>query len=347
MTQNTTTGRIDWVDYGKGICIILVVMMHSTLGVERTLGTESWLHGFIDWARPFRMPDFFLIAGLFLAARIKRPWRSYLDTKVVHFAYFYVLWLTISFALKGPGMVSSQGLEHTALSYLISFIDPLGTLWFIYMLGIFFVVAKLAERLPAWSVWLVAAVLEMAPVHTGYLVIDEFAGRFVYFYSGYVLAPWIFQFADMVRKASWAVVVNALTIWAVVNAWFVFNGYATLPVLSLALGFIGAAAVVAAAVMLTRMNILAGIRYCGAQSLVIYLSFFVFMAVSRAVLIKTGIITDAGLISLIVTAAGVIGPLVLHAMVRNTPAKYLFVRPAMFRLKPDAQAGGSKIATTG
>ena len=25
--------RIDWVDYAKGFCIVMVVMMHSTLGV--------------------------------------------------------------------------------------------------------------------------------------------------------------------------------------------------------------------------------------------------------------------------------------------------------------------------
>ena len=24
--------RIDWVDYAKGLCIVFVVMMHSTLG---------------------------------------------------------------------------------------------------------------------------------------------------------------------------------------------------------------------------------------------------------------------------------------------------------------------------
>ncbi len=30
----THHGRIDWVDYAKGFCIIFVVMMHSTLGVE-------------------------------------------------------------------------------------------------------------------------------------------------------------------------------------------------------------------------------------------------------------------------------------------------------------------------
>ena len=28
------TSRIDWVDYAKGFCIVMVVMMHSTLGVE-------------------------------------------------------------------------------------------------------------------------------------------------------------------------------------------------------------------------------------------------------------------------------------------------------------------------
>jgi uncharacterized membrane protein YcfT len=30
--------RIDWVDYAKGICIVMVVMMHSVLGVEKAAG---------------------------------------------------------------------------------------------------------------------------------------------------------------------------------------------------------------------------------------------------------------------------------------------------------------------
>ena len=103
MTSGIKRERVDWVDYAKGICIILVVMMHSTLGVEKAAGELSWLNGFIEWARPFRMPDFFLISGLFLASRIDRPWRQYLDTKLVHFAYFYILWMTIQFAMKSCG----------------------------------------------------------------------------------------------------------------------------------------------------------------------------------------------------------------------------------------------------
>ncbi len=35
--------------------------MHATLGVEKATGTGTGLHHFIEWARPFRMPDFFLI----------------------------------------------------------------------------------------------------------------------------------------------------------------------------------------------------------------------------------------------------------------------------------------------
>jgi uncharacterized membrane protein YcfT len=84
-------GRVDWVDTAKGFCIIMVVMMHSTLGVQEATGEPSWMGALVAFAKPFRMPDFFLISGLFLARVIDRSWRRYLDTKVVHFAYFYVL----------------------------------------------------------------------------------------------------------------------------------------------------------------------------------------------------------------------------------------------------------------
>ena len=103
---------VDWVDYAKGFCIVMVVMMHSTLGVEQAAGHEGWMHAAVAFARPFRMPDFFLISGLFLARVIDRDWRDYLDRKVVHFAYFYVLWVTIQFAFKAPMFAAEHGLAR-------------------------------------------------------------------------------------------------------------------------------------------------------------------------------------------------------------------------------------------
>src|SRR6201986_1513476 len=88
-------GRVDCVDYAKGICIVMVVIMHSVLGVQLAAGQTGFMHLVVMFAKPFRMPDFFLISGLFLPVVIDRDWPTYLDRKVVHFAYFYVLWVKI------------------------------------------------------------------------------------------------------------------------------------------------------------------------------------------------------------------------------------------------------------
>src|SRR3954454_20302930 len=179
--------RIDWVDYAKGICIVMVVMMHSVLGVEAAAGQTGFMHALVAFAKPFRMPDFFLISGLFLSVVIGRDWRTFFDRKVVHFAYFYVLWVTIQFGFKAPAFAAESSWSHVCLLYLQSFVEPFGTLWFIYLLPVFFVVTKLLRRAPPMAVWAAAAALEILHVATGWTVIDEFCARFLYFYSAICL----------------------------------------------------------------------------------------------------------------------------------------------------------------
>src|SRR5437667_2688380 len=194
-TAPLSGARIDWVDYAKGICIVMVVMMHSVLGVELAAGQTGFMHAFVAFAKPFRMPDFFLISGLFLPLVIDRDWRTYLDRKVLHFAYFYVLWVTIQFGFKAPAFAADAGWSHAGFLYLESFIEPFGTLWFIYLLPIFFVVTKALRAAPPLAVFLALAGLEMTHLHTGWTVPDEFCARFVYFFTGYWMASRIFAFA--------------------------------------------------------------------------------------------------------------------------------------------------------
>jgi uncharacterized membrane protein YcfT len=336
MSGNGTGQRVDWVDYAKGFCIVFVVMMHSTLGVGQAAGgQEGWLHTVVAFAKPFRMPDFFLISGLFLAQVIDRGWRTYLDRKVVHFVYFYLLWTAIQFAVKAPLFVHDYGPLSTIWLYAESFIEPFGTLWFIYLLPIFFVVTKLARslRIPPLAIWLVAAALEIAPIATGWTVIDEFAGRFVYFYTGYVLAPYIFKLASRAQAAP-ETAFAGLAIWGLFNGLLVFNGLADHEFVSLALGLAGACAVVTLSALMAKSDVFRPLRYCGQNSIVIYLAFFLPMAVSRMVLIKSGVITDVGTISILVTIAGVIGSLLMFWAVRRTVLRFLFERPALFWLVP-------------
>lgn len=325
------TPRVDWVDYAKGFCIVMVVMMHSTLGVEAAAGKESWMHALVAFAKPFRMPDFFLISGLFLARVIDRNWRDYLDKKVVHFLYFYVLWVTIQFVFKAPGFMAQGGITNVIQQYALAYVEPFGTLWFIYILPVFFVVTKLTQRVPPLLVFAAAATLEIAPIHTGWIMIDEFASRFVYFFAGYWLASYIFSFAARVQRQAMPALV-ALLVWALVNGVFVFAGYGDLPFVSLALGFLGTAAIVALAALLAKVNWFALLRYAGENSIVVYLAFFLPMAATRAALLKTGAIPDLGTVALAVTVAAVIAPLVFHAIVRGTRLDFLFSRPAVFQL---------------
>lgn len=331
MTALPSATRVDWVDYAKGFCIVFVVMMHSTLGVEAALGHEGWMHHVVAFAKPFRMPDFFLISGLFLARVIDRDWRTYLDRKVVHFAYFYVLWVTIQFAFKAPGFAAETSWQGVAALYLQSFVEPFGTLWFIYLLPIFFVVTKLARRVPPLAIWAVAAALEIAHIHAGSTVIDEFAARFVYFYAGYALASHIFALASAVQARA-IVAFAGLIVWGLVNNLFVVRGLADLPLLSLGLGLLGACAVVSVSALMAQSDVFRPLRYCGRNSIVVYLAFFLPMAISRTVLIKSGVIADAGTISIIVTAAGVIGALAMFWAARPMPLRFLFERPQAFRL---------------
>jgi len=338
MSEGSKAGRVDWVDYAKGICIILVVMMHSTLGVEKAAGELSWLNGFIEWARPFRMPDFFLISGLFLSTRIDRPWRPYLDTKLVHFAYFYILWMTIQFAMKSTGIFLSDGPLAALQAYGLGLIQPYGTLWFIYLLAIFFVVVKALKDVPPLLIFAVGVVLEMAHMETGWIVIDEFANRFVYFYAGYWLAKHVFAFAREVNSLNPLGILLGLVMWGIINAILVSNGMAHMPGVSLILGFIGAGAVISTGVLLSRFSFTFPIRYCGENSIVIYLSFFMFMAATRTLLLKLGVIEDLAIVSFIVTAVGVISPVLLFWAVRHTPLSFLFRRPQWARLSAAPRA---------
>jgi uncharacterized membrane protein YcfT len=324
--------RVDWVDYAKGWCIILVVMMHSTLGVEEALGHESWLHGFIAWARPFRMPDFFLVAGLFLSRAIDKPWRDYLDRKVLHFAYFFVLWTLI----QGAPKLFLAGGDPRSIAGDLAFamIEPFGTLWFIYLLPIFFVTTKLLRRVAPEAVLLVAATLQIATISTNSTVVDEFAARYVYFFAGYLFAPEIFALADKAR-VSVVKTLAALFAWGVVNWLAVRLGYAALPGVSLILGFAGACAVVAFSALLARLRLLGFLRGLGARSIVIYLAFFLPMAAARVLLLESGLIPDPGILSLIVTAVAILIPLLMNRLARGSLFAFLFARPAIFRLPRD------------
>ena len=339
----TDSRRLDWVDMAKGLSIFLVVMMYAASSVGEDTGGVGVLHWAIAFATPFRMPEFFLISGLFLSQVIDRPWRTYADRRVVHYLYFYVLWAVIHIIFK-VGLLSANPVGAVEqLAWAV--IEPYGVLWFIYMLAVVSAATKLLHslRAPVWAVFGVAAILQMSSVHTGSYLVDQFCAYFVYFYAGYILAPQLFRLAD------WAgyhvgLALAGLAAWAVINAALVFlggfhmdpihpmPGYASLPGVHLVLALVGTAALCVIAALLTRLPWMNWLRWMGSKSLVVYVAFVLPMGIARAVLIKLGV-DEPTVLSLLIMAISIISPLILYWIVQRTGrGKFLFERPAWAHL---------------
>jgi len=336
--------RLDWVDMAKGLSIFLVVMMYAASSVGEDTGGVGVLHWAIAFATPFRMPEFFLISGLFLSQVIDRPWRAYADRRVVHYLYFYALWAVIHIGFK-VGLLGANPVG--ALEQIVwATFQPYGVLWFIYMLAVVSAVAKLLNdlRAPAWAVFGIAAILQVADIQTGWYLADQFAEYFVYFFSGYVLAPQLFRLADWAGQHA-ALAVAGLAVWAVLNTALVFlggfemdpihpvMGYAGLPGVHLALALVGTAALCVVAALLARLPAMNWLRWLGSKSLIVYVAFVLPMGIARTVLIRLGV-DDPTILSLLIMAVSIISPLVLYWLVQRTGfGKFLFERPGWAHLR--------------
>lgn len=317
--------RVAWVDYAKGICLLAVVSMYSTFYVEGLAGTEGWMHHWVEFAKPFRMPDFFLLSGLFLAKTIDRPWRAYLDKKIVHFAYFFALWTSIYFAaaaLKGEFDESPPLWLH----YLSWYVEPFHMLWFIAMLPVFFLVTRLVRPVPWAIVLTIAVLLQLAHPETGFRQLDRFSERFVYFYTGYIFAPYIFVLARCAATHT-VPAIGAILAWAIVNELVVLQDLSEKPVVSLVLGLAGALGIAVIGSLLSKYRAMDWLRYLGEHSIVIFLSFFFAMVIASRILWSLGVVPEVGTLALIVTLISVFGPIALYWGLRSTPFRFLFERP--------------------
>lgn len=330
--------RMEWLDYARGWCIILVVTMHSTLGVGVDIGAVGWLHEIVSFAKPFRVPDFFLLSGLMIGRALHLPVREFLDKKVLHFVYFYAIWVFIVLIIKA-GVLGLSGPVMFLQFYAQSFIEPFSSMWYIHLLPFLFLIARLTRNAPPALVIMIASIMHiLASLHqgpdtytltsvmTGWSVIDNICMFGVYFLLGHYLASYFINFTKLVSAhLVWCAI--SLAVWAVVNYLSVKTGIASIPGFTLLFGIGGAFAIAATSSCLAKARLLPWLGYCGRNSLAIYLAFTIPMAAVRTLLLKTMWISSVGLICLIVTVAAIVTPLLLNYIIIRTPLFFLFLRP--------------------
>lgn len=167
-------------------------------------------------------------------------------------------------------------------------------------------------------------VLHSLPIDTGWVIPNEFAARYVYFFSGYAFAPLVFRLADWALAHAGRSLAYLLG-WGLLNAWCVARGWAGLPGISLVLGYLGAMAVVFTAGLCTRVSWTRPLRYLGEHSIVVYLANALF---ARWIVVALApFIVDVGSLAMLVTVLAVAATVVLYRICDATPLWFLYRRP--------------------
>src|SRR5437868_12279972 len=94
--------RLEWVDYLRGIAIVLVVYRHALLGIERSsIEVPQFLKDANMIFYSFRMPLFFILSGLFISRSLaKRPLNQLIGIKFEKLLYPYLVWTFLQVSLQ-------------------------------------------------------------------------------------------------------------------------------------------------------------------------------------------------------------------------------------------------------
>ncbi|WP_232676740.1 acyltransferase family protein [Nocardioides sp. R-C-SC26] len=159
--------RLAWPDVAKGACILLVVLHHVvtkefTALVSEPLAPVGDVWSSITWLlKPVRMPLFFVVSGFFMATALRRPW-PWARARMQSGYYLYVVWLTVMIGVYAwETRLPANRIESPA-DFVGELLWAASSLWFLYALVLYHLLARLTARFDPRVVVAVAAGVSMA-----------------------------------------------------------------------------------------------------------------------------------------------------------------------------------------
>lgn len=330
------SNRADWVDYGKGIGIILVVYGHLlSSGFHGGLNIPE--HFFVlsdSLVYSFHMPLFFFLSGLFVESSFqKRGARNYLIDKFSRIAYPYLIWSVLQVSVEV--LFSSQTQKGASLANLLAIpYKPWGQFWFIYalfMMHIAYVVFRNFGKYSTALMFIIAFILYFNPLRPGIMSLFGFSMHFIFFVSGIVFRK---HLMNMER--------HDMPLWAVVSLFFIFMGSAyfilehlvepvrfeagaqTHPFYFLYLAILGIIFCAGLSQYLSRKNEFQFLQVLGMYSLQIYLAHMLAGVGARMILLYVFGIQNWVIHIIIGVGFALITPIILQKISDRIKFPYLF-----------------------
>lgn len=322
--------RMVWVDYAKGIAIILVAYRHILIGIERSgIDVAIWLRNANDIVYSFRMPLFFILSGIFISRTIEKyPASAFVKLKSKTILYPYLVWgfiqITIQILLSRYTNSQRQFIDYT---YLITNPRAIDQLWYLLALfncSILFFLLSFTLKLNRIIITVIALVLYAVsePIEEISLIHD-IAYYFLFLVIG-VLCRDFFVKEEYQRYFKSVPILLASLPFFFASQWYWLSHQDMNLFLFLPVTLVGCFVIYSLSFILAERGWLSAITIAGRHSLQIYLMHLLVVSFVRMVMVKIFHVNTAIPILLICWVLGIVIPIIVYSVLKKTPLIVLF-----------------------
>lgn len=145
--------RITWVDNLRGMSVLAVILLHSTIAVKGDAGHFTGLTDTLNQLlAPVRLGLMFFVSGLFVDAGLKKGFGPFINNKVKSILYPFVVWTLVYGGLK-IAFSSMANTPQSPLNIIVMHLSGGGDItWFLHSLFLFFIAIVVIRQLPPYIV---------------------------------------------------------------------------------------------------------------------------------------------------------------------------------------------------
>ncbi|MFN5422988.1 MAG: acyltransferase family protein [bacterium] len=338
--------RYSWLDYDKGISIILVSFRHCYESLVNT-GLDVASYPMLEYINVFlfgfRMPLFFIASGIFFSSSLaKKGLGLYTKVRVQNILYPMLVWGTIQLTLQ---LVFSAytNVEYGLKEYFSLIIDPrrTGQFWYLnalFFVGILYSVLRVKvnfntrmQLLLGVLMFFAVGILRRQDIYLGFLM--DILQYYLFFAIGDFLAILIKSERSTKFLSSFRLLFFLIPIFIFIQYFFTDinmfhdNNYYVehkMPLFFLLVAFVGCLLSINIAFILSRFNIASSLSVIGYHSIYIFCMQIIIMAGVRIILVKIFMITFVPLLILILLFSGIIFPILAYKLFVQLNMKWMF-----------------------
>lgn len=175
--MSNTTQRQTWMDVVRGVCIVLVLLLHAYSLIQNRPGTET-IQALNLVFGPYRMPILMFLSGLLLHRSLGKAVRPYIYGKLATIFWPFLIWSLVVLAAEQ---------RFTLVNILKVPISSPTLLWYLWFLFAYYIIALVLKRLKVNFI-LVAVVALIASIFLpDFIRMSRFAYLLFFFLLGAVV----------------------------------------------------------------------------------------------------------------------------------------------------------------